>query len=161
GALSDHRVLHVLADEMDRPIGLPDVASARAEISELGAAPTRAEVLAGEPVEVERTPGDALLSTWHLLLDDGSLQDGEPFLAGTAKQPVALLSSATAAGLGATAGDLVTVSTDRGSVSLPLVLGDLPDGVVWLPTRSSAAHVRTDLVAAHGSVVRLAKGGSQ
>ena len=171
GALSDHRVLHVLADEMDRPIGLPDVASTRREISALGAAPTAGSVAApveeapveGEaPVEApERTPADAVLSTWHLLLDDGSLQDGEPFLAGTAKQPVALLSAATAAGIGAAAGDDLTVSTERGGVTLPLVVASLPDGVVWLPTRSSAAHVRTDLVAVHGSPVRIAKGGAQ
>jgi NADH-quinone oxidoreductase subunit G len=157
GALSDHRVLHVLADEMDRPIGLPDVAAARAEIGALGAAPTSGAVEAGEPVEA----GELVLSTWHLLLDDGSLQDGEPHLAGTAKKPVALVSAATAQGLGAGEGDAVVVSTDRGSVTLPLAVGDLPDGVVWLPTRSAAAHVRTDLVAQHGSTVRITKGGAQ
>jgi NADH-quinone oxidoreductase subunit G len=132
-------------------------------------APAPAEPAEGEtpaegeaPVDVpERTPADAVLSTWHLLLDDGSLQDGEPFLAGTAKTPAALLSPATAAGIGAAAGDELTVSTDRGSVTLPLVLGSLPEGVVWLPTRSGAAHVRTDLVAVHGSPVRIAKGGAQ
>jgi NADH-quinone oxidoreductase subunit G len=167
----------VLADEMDRPLGLPDVASARREIAALGAAPTATAVSApveeapdeteapaeGEaPVEApERTPADAVLSTWHLLLDDGSLQDGEPFLAGTAKRPVALLSAATAAAVGVAAGDDLTVSTDRGSVTLPHEIGALPDGVVWLPTRSKAAHVRTDLVAVHGSAVRIAKGGAQ
>jgi NADH-quinone oxidoreductase subunit G len=171
GALSDHRVLHVLADEMDRPIGLPDVAAARREISALGAAPTSGPVSAPAPVEAaedetpaeapERTPADAVLSTWHLLLDDGSLQDGEPFLAGTARRPVALLSAATAARVGVAAGDELTVSTDRGSVTLPLAVAALPDGVVWMPTRSSAAHVRTDLVAVHGSPVRIAKGGAQ
>jgi NADH-quinone oxidoreductase subunit G len=155
GALSDHRVLHVLADEMDRPIGLPDVATARVEIRALGAAPTRGPVVAGEPLE----EGEVVLSTWHLLLDDGSLQDGEPYLAGTAKKPVVLLSPAEAARIGAVAGDLVSVSTDRGSLSLPLALADLPDGVVWMPTRSKDAHVRTDLVAAHGSAVRIAKAG--
>jgi NADH-quinone oxidoreductase subunit G len=161
GALSDHRVLHVLADELDRSIGLPDVPTARAEIRALGAAPTFVGVAADEAAAADAQAGDAVLSTWHLLLDDGSLQDGEPYLAGTARKPVALLSASTAAGIGAAAGDPVTVSTDRGSVTLPLTIADLPDGVVWLPTRSSDAHVRTDLVAAHGSVVRLAKGGSQ
>jgi NADH-quinone oxidoreductase subunit G len=160
GALSDHRVLHVLADEMDRPIGLPDVAAARAEIGALGAAPSVTEVAAGAAAE-EQPEGDAVLSTWHLLLDDGSLQDGEPHLAGTARRAVALLSAGTAGRLGAAEGDDLTVSTDRGSVTLPLVIGALPDDVVWLPTRSHAAHVRTDLVAQHGSRVRLAKGGAQ
>ncbi|HUR52302.1 MAG TPA: NADH-quinone oxidoreductase subunit G [Mycobacteriales bacterium] len=161
GVLPDHRVLHLLADELDRPIGLGDVAAVRAEISALGAVPQEGDI----PASADETPalqeGEALLSTWHLLLDDGSLQDGEPHLAGTARRPVALLSRGTAAGLGAADGDVVTVSTDRGSISLPLLVADLPDGVVWVPTRSREAHVRTDLVAAHGSVVRLAKGGAQ
>jgi NADH-quinone oxidoreductase subunit G len=162
GALSDHRVLDALADEMDHPVRLPDVAAVRAEISALGVSPTRpaapAEV-AAEPAQLEE--GSAVLSTWHLLLDDGSLQDGEPHLAGTAKPGRVLLSTATAAGLGAQEGDPVTVSTDRGSVTLPLSVADLPDGVVWLPTRTADAHVRIDLVAQHGSVVRLAKGAQQ
>ena len=38
GAMADGRVLHTLADEMDRALGLPDVAAARAEISRLVAA---------------------------------------------------------------------------------------------------------------------------
>jgi NADH-quinone oxidoreductase subunit G len=158
--LSDHRVLHLLADELDRPIRLPDVATVRAEIADLGAVPQRGEIAAADVEAAAPGEGEALLSTWHLLLDDGSLQDGEPHLAGTARRPVALLSAATAAGLGVSEGELLTVSTDRGSVTLPLALGDLPDQVVWLPTRSGAAHVRTDLAAAHGSVVRLAKGGT-
>jgi NADH-quinone oxidoreductase subunit G len=159
GALADHRVLHVLADELDRPIGTPDVAAVRAELAALGAAPTSGPVTAGERAEA---PADSVvLSTWHLLLDDGSLQDGEPHLAGTAKRPVALVSAATAATHGLADGEPVTVATDRGSVTLPLAVAELPDGVVWLPTRSVDAHVRTDLVAAHGSHVRLTKGAAQ
>jgi NADH-quinone oxidoreductase subunit G len=156
GALSDHRVLHVLADEMGRAIGTPDVTAVRAEITTIGAAPSSGPVAAAAPGE----PAETVLSTWHLLLDDGSLQDGEPYLAGTAKAPRALLSAATAAGLGAVDGDPVVVSTDHGSLTLPLTVADLPDGVVWVPTRSAEAHVRTDLAAAHGSAVRLAKGTS-
>jgi NADH-quinone oxidoreductase subunit G len=161
GTLPDHRVLHLLADELDRPIGLADVATTRKEISDLGAVAQAGEVPAGDAEPPSVQDGEALLSTWHLLLDDGSLQDGEPHLAGTARRPVALLSAARAAALGIGEGDALTVSTDRGSVTLPVLFGELPDEVVWLPTRSSAAHVRTDLAAAHGSVVRLAKGGAR
>ena len=50
--------------------------------------------------------GEAVLATWHWLLDDGSLQDGEPFLAGTAKKSRLHLSPATAAELGVTWTDL-------------------------------------------------------
>ncbi len=184
GALTDGRVLDVLAEEMDRALGLPDVAAARAEISRLGATSTRptaptahvptapAPVTEADPSvasadvvtpteEAEQTQaGAAVLATWHLLLDDGSLQDGEPHLAGTARSPRLHLSAATAAALGVTEGDAVTVSTDRGSLTLPLVVADLPEGVVWVPTRTTDAHVRTDLAAAHGSAVRLAKGSA-
>ena len=159
GALSDLRVLHVLADELDAPIGLPDAAAARAEIALLGAPgehPAPPTVAPAGPPEPAR--GQAVLATWHWLLDDGSLQDGEPFLAGTAKRSRLHLSAGTAAEVGVAEGDLVTVSTARGSLTLPLVVADLPDRVVWLPTRSPDAAVRRDLVASAGDVVALSKG---
>ena len=85
------------------------------------------------------------------------MQDGEPHLAGTRKLPRLHLSEATAAAIGAGPGDLVRVgSSDEGSITLPLVVADLPDGVVWLPTASPGSHVREELGAAHGDVVRVA-----
>ncbi len=175
GAQSDGRVLDSLAEEMDRPLGLPSVDAARAEISALGVAATRpaapsahvaapaAEPAEGDAPEAEpQTVGPTgpvtRLATWHWLLDDGSLQDGEPHLAGTARAPRLHLSATTAATLGAVDGEPVTVSTDRGSLTLPLVVADLPDDVVWVPTRATGSHVRIDLAAAHGSVVTLSKG---
>jgi NADH-quinone oxidoreductase subunit G len=158
GALTDGRVLHVLADEMDAPISLPDVGSARAEIARLGAAPgagqraPSADAVAAPDLQA----GQALLASWHWLLDDGSLQDGEPFLAGTAKKPRLHLSATTAAEIGAAEGGLVTVSSDRGSLTLPLVVADLPDRVVWVPMRTRDAAVRRDLAVLPGSVVRIA-----
>ena len=169
GALSDGRVLNALAEQWDRPLGLPDVAAARAEISRIGVtatrpsppsppSPTTSADLHLATAEAEQTQGEgtAILATWHWLLDDGSLQDGEPHLAGTAKKPRLHLSATTAAALGVAEGDQVTVRTDAGSLTLPLTVADLPDGVVWVPTRTSGAAVRTDLAAAHGDVVRIA-----
>ncbi len=156
GAMPDGRVLHTLADELDAPLGLPDVDAARAELGRLGSAashPAAPDEQAGAPATPG--PGEALLATWHWLLDDGSLQDGEPFLAGTAKKSRLHLSPATAAETGVSEGDLVEVSTPRGSLVLPLVLADLPDRVVWLPTRSPDAAVRRDLAARSGAVVTL------
>src|SRR5690606_29896697 len=134
-------------------------AGRRSELTELGAyrgerpdAPDVPQALAPVP---ER--GEALLATWRLLLDRGRLQDGEPFLAGTAKAAVARLSPATAAEIGA--GEAVTVSTDRGEVTLPLeVTADLPDRVVWLPTNSAGCSLYRDLGAVAGDVVRIAGG---
>ncbi|GGQ32843.1 NADH-quinone oxidoreductase subunit G [Actinomadura coerulea] len=157
GRMSDLRVLAALADEMDVHLGLPGPEAARREMAGLGAhrgerpdAPSVAQGLAPHP---ER--GEALLSTWRLLLDRGRLQDGEPFLAGTAKSAVARLSPATAAEIGATGA--VTVSGPRGEVTLPLeITPDLPDRVVWLPTNSAGCALHRDLGAAAGGVVKIA-----
>ena len=161
GALADHRVLHTLAEEIGIALGLPDVASARTEISRLGAAGTRpAPPAYSATAPAAAQSGEAVLATWHLLLDDGSLQDGEPFLAGTARTPRLHLSAATAAEIGASEGRPVTVTSDRGSLTLPLVVADLPDRVVWVPTRTPDAAVRRDLAVGPGDVVRLSVEGA-
>jgi NADH-quinone oxidoreductase subunit G len=49
----------------------------------------------------------------------------------------------------------VTVSTAAGSVTVPLEVTDMAEGVVWLPTNSSGNTVRADLGAGHGSRVTL------
>lgn len=157
GRMSDLRVLDALADEMDVHLGLPGPDAARRELTELGGyrgdRPDAPNVAPPLPPHPER--GEALLATWRLLLDRGRLQDGEPFLAGTAKGAVARLSPATAAEIGATG--TVTVSAARGEVTLPLeITAGLPDRVVWLPTNSAGCAVHRDLGAASGGVVRIA-----
>jgi NADH-quinone oxidoreductase subunit G len=160
GALPDVRMLHVLAAAMGVDLGVPDVAAARAEMARLGARaytpPPAPQVQAAPAPRAGR--GEAVLATWHWLLDAGRMQDGEPFLAGTAKQPRLHLSPTTAEEIGASAGAMVTVSSGRGSITLPLVLADLPHRVVWLPTNSPGSAVRRDLAAASGAVVRLSLG---
>ena len=102
-----------------------------------------------------RPAGEALLVTWHQLLDAGRMQDGEPFLAGTARPVVARMSAATAAESGTSDGGKVTVATERGSLTLPVEVAVMPDRVVWLPTRSAGSEIRRELVAGHGSLVTL------
>jgi NADH-quinone oxidoreductase subunit G len=104
--------------------------------------------------------GEAVLASWNLLLDLGRLQDGEPHLARTARKPVARLSAATAAEIGAADGGLLVVTTDRGTVTLPLAVTDMPDRVVWLPMKSPGSAVRRDLAVDAGAVVRIHAGGS-
>jgi NADH-quinone oxidoreductase subunit G len=159
GQVSDLRVLDRLADAMDVHLALPEVASARRELAALGtwdgprALPPRAEMLQLPAPGA----GQAVLATWHLLLDDGRLQDGEKFLAATARRPVARLSAATAREIGLGEGDTVSVSTDAGSILLPLEIAELPDRVVWLPTNSPGSHVRGTLSADTGSIVTLSR----
>jgi NADH-quinone oxidoreductase subunit G len=104
--------------------------------------------------------GEAVLSTWHWLLDDGSLQDGEPFLAGTAPRPRALLSAATATAVGVGEGDLLTVASATGRISLPVAVTEMADHVVWLPTCSPGSAVRASLGVDAGAVVTITKGGA-
>lgn len=104
--------------------------------------------------------GEAVLATWHHLLDAGVMQDGEPFLAGTSKPAVARLSPATAAEVGVVDGAPLTVSTRHGAITLPVVLTPMVDRVVWLPTNSPRSRVRAGLGAVAGDVVTLSKGGA-
>jgi hypothetical protein len=112
-------------------------------------------------------PGDAAALAGHLadLLGDPALRDrygaagrllaGAPFRAGTAKRPVARLSPATAAAAGVLDGALLTVATDAGSITLPAVVTDMADHVVWLPTASAGSQVREALRAVPGDLVRV------
>lgn len=160
---SDHRVLDTLADEMGVYLGCASVESAREELSALGtwdgkhpAGPTAEAAAPAEP-----SAGEAVLTGWRLLLDAGRGQDGEPHLAGTARKPEVRLSANTAAEIGAAHGDPVTVSTDRGSITLPLNVTDMPDRVVWLPINSPGSAVHEDLGVTLGAVVNIGVGGAK
>ena len=157
GIMSDLRVIAAIADHMDVHLGLPDAAAARRELAALGAwKGSRAaapDVAAATPAAPQA--GEAVLATWHLLLDAGRMQDGEPYLAGTARETVALVSAATAEEIGVATGDKITVSSGLGSVTLPVRVAELPDRVVWLPAHSATCSVTRDLRAAAGDLVKI------
>jgi NADH-quinone oxidoreductase subunit G len=158
GASSDLNVLADIADAMDVHLGLPDAAAARRELAALGTGATASangSLVYSSMPHANPTPGEALLATWHNLLDAGRMQDGEPHLAGTARAPVARMSAATAAEAGVTDGAKVTVSTSRGAITVPAEITVMPDRVVWLPTNSAACAVRSQLGAGHGTLVTL------
>ncbi|MCF6475684.1 NADH-quinone oxidoreductase subunit G [Nonomuraea sp. MG754425] len=158
GLQSDLAVIGNLADRMDVHLGLPDAKSARRELSGLGSwrgSRVSAPVALARAVDVPE-PGQALLATWHLLLDEGRLQDGEPYLAGTARPAEALVSQGTAAELGVTDGDkLVVGDPAAGSVTLPVRIADLPDRVVWVPANSGGCSVTRDLRVPAGDIVTI------
>ncbi|MEU8045431.1 NADH-quinone oxidoreductase subunit G [Micromonospora echinofusca] len=156
-AMTDGRVLDALAAQLDVQLGTGDVLSVRRE---LGALPrTRTDRPAAPSVEpaTVREPGagEAVLATWHQLIDLGSLTDGDEYLAGTARPPVVRLGKGTAEALGVADGDPVTVGTDRGALTLPAAITEMPDGVVWLPTNSPGSTVRRSLGATSGALVRI------
>jgi NADH-quinone oxidoreductase subunit G len=105
-------------------------------------------------------PGEAILATWHQLIDNGTLIEGDPHLGGTARPPVVRLGKGTAEALGVAEGEAVTVGTDRGAITLPVAITDMPDGVVWLPTNSPGATVRRSLGVPAGALVRLTAGAA-
>ncbi|MBS9533694.1 NADH-quinone oxidoreductase subunit G [Mycobacterium sp. M1] len=157
GSMPDVRVLDSIADEMGVALGLATVDAARDELQRLGvwsgARATAPDVTATAPAQPDA--GEAVLASWRMLLDAGLMQDGEPNLAGTARVPVVRLSAQTATEIGAFGGDAVSVVTDRGAVTLPLVITEMPDRVVWLPMNSAGSAVHRELGATAGSVVRI------
>ena len=151
--MSDARVLGMIADAMG--VALPSETRAiRAELGALG--PWSGSRSAEPTVAASAVAEGTVLASWRQLLDSGVLQEGEPHLAATARPTVALASSSTAAALGET----VTVTGPAGSVTLPLVAGDVVDGVVWLPMNSPGCHIHSDLGAVPGSAVRISAGGA-
>ncbi len=160
-SIADSRVLAMLGDELG--LSLPrDVADLRAELAELGSwLGERSEAPSVAPGDsAVAGDGEAVLATWRQLLDRGLLQEGDPYLAATARTPVARVSPATADAVGAVDGGELTLSTDVGSLTLPLVVTAMPDGVVWVPANSEGSTPRASLGAGHGDVVRIGGGAA-
>ena len=158
GVESDLQVLGRITDEMDVHLGLPDAAAARRELAGLGRWRGARDAVPASP-ELQAVPyaapGQAVLATWHQLLDTGRMSDGEPFLAGTARPVVARMSAATAAEAGVADGGKVVVSTAAGAVTADVRVTDMPHRVVWLPAHSPGCEVRRQLQAGHGTLVSL------
>ncbi|AGB21946.1 NADH dehydrogenase subunit G [Mycobacterium sp. JS623] len=158
-ALPDLRVLAFLSDELGIDLNMASAWVAGDEMARLG---LWAGQRTASPQETPAPPaapgnGQAVLASWRMLLDAGRLQDGEPHLAGTARPPVARLSAATAAGIGAADGDLVTVSSDRGTITLPLAITEMVDDTVWLPLNSPGSAVYPQLGVTAGSAVSIGR----
>ncbi len=162
GAMSDARVLHALAEELDIDLALPTVEAARAELVALGPSTARAATPSvGAATRPVPQSGQAILATWHELIDAGRMSDGDDNLAGTAKPARALLSAGTAAEIGAVEGAPVSVTTSHGAITAPAVIADMPDRVVWLPTNARGCAVRATLDAVAGDIVAITAGGAE
>ena len=159
-AMTDARVLEAVAALLGVTLGTGEVQGVRRELGRMTAsATTRPAAPRVAPVPVPQ-PGEheAVLSTWHHLIDLGSLLDGDEVLTATARPSVVRIGKGLAQSLGVTDGDAVTVGTDRGAITLPAAITDLPAGVVWLPTNSPGTTVRRSLGVTSGAVVRLSAG---
>ena len=145
-SLTDRDVLVRLTEEFDDDLGVTALSDLYAEVNAL-------MDWDGEPQEFAAVapaaapapePGRVLVASHKPMIDAGRLQDGAPWLAGSARRPVLLASAATLARAGIAPGADATLETERGSITLPAAIGDLPDGVAWVPECSvgSVLHER-------------------
>jgi NADH-quinone oxidoreductase subunit G len=162
-AVADSRILDALAGQLGVVLGCGDVTGIRAELAALPATQAPAPPVPRVPPAAPVRPGDgeALLATWHQLIDQGSLLDGDGELAGTARPGVVKLGKDLAARLGVGDGDPVTVGTGVGAVTLPAEVTGMPDAVVWVPTNSPGATVRRTLGVTSGAIVTVEPGGGR
>ncbi len=148
---SDVRILSMLADELAAPINLLSVAATAREIESLGkwdgAKPTFAKRSASAALQGEMT-----LVSWRLLLDLGTLQMGEANLAGTAKHARAHISAGRAAQLGVTESDSVRITSELGSIELPVSIYAMADHLIWVPRNSENSQVIPSLGFTSGAV---------
>ena len=157
-SLPDLRILAGIADELGAPLGFRTPLEVRAEMEAMGpwdgARP--ALVLGKEPRKAKPRAGGLTVSTWKQLLDLGSMQDGDAHLAATARPAVARINQAAYDAIfGLHEGTATaTLTGDRGSVTLPVEVADLPDDVVWVPANSFGRGVLADL-ASPGSAVTV------
>jgi len=150
---SDVRILSMIADEMGRPINLPTVAATAREIAALGNWDGKKIVFEktseAKPVIAE---GKLHLTSWRLLLDLGTLQDGEANLAGTARKASARISKSRAEKLGVNEGEFLSISSDLGSLKLPVEISEMADDQIWVPRNSIDSQVIANLGFVSGQV---------
>jgi len=153
---SDLRILSMIADEMNAPINLPSVAATAREIESLGSwdgvGVAFARRQSAEQVLPAADSENMVLVSWRLLLDLGTLQSGEANLAGTAKEARAHISASKAQQLGVSESDSVQISTERGSIILPVSIRAIADHLIWVPRNSENSQTIAQLGFAGGSV---------
>ena len=147
---SDVRILSALADEMGTPINLPSVAATTREIDALGKWDGAKHEF--KSVALGKSSEDLLLTSWRQLLDLGSLQEGEVNLAGTARKSVAHISTNRAAQLGVEENGLIKISSEKGSVTLPVKISKMADNAIWVPRNSINSQVIPNLGFVRGAV---------
>ena len=153
-SLPDLRILAGIAEELAQlghgdPLGFRTVAEVRTQMEEMG--PWDGDRAALEPVQAHDVsdPG-VTLATWKQMLDNGTMQDGDDNLRATARMPVARVSANVYDALGPS----ITLTGDRGSVTLPAVIAEMGDDVVWVPANSTGRGLLAD-VGLPGSTVTL------
>ena len=153
-AQSDAMVLGMIATTMERRLGVHDVAGIRRELGALGPWGGQRATAPAQAAAITSVDDDRFaLVAWRALIDAGVMQEGEPFLAATARPVVAAMSARTAASIGNPAAVIVT--GPKGSVEVPVQVGEAIDGVVVLPLNSPGCSVYRDLGVRIGDAVSV------
>jgi NADH-quinone oxidoreductase subunit G len=143
----------MIADELGAPIDLPTVSATRREIAAVGKWDGAKAEFTKIALATKNQSGDKLnLASWRQLLDLGSLQLGEANLAGTARKAAAHISANRAASLGVNEGQEVRISSELGSIKLPVVLSQMSDDTIWVPRNSEGSQVIASLGFVGGQV---------
>src|SRR5699024_8417256 len=157
--MTDLRVLAALADALGSELGVRTASAAADELTELGVwdgpragAPRAAS--AGAADGADTGDGQLVLATWREMIDASRSNHTEPALLGTARRPAARVGARTARDLGL--GERVAVSTEAGTLEFPCeVVGDMVNGVVWIPTNAPGLSVTEHLRVTAGATVTV------
>ena len=161
GSLPDLRVLAGIAEEMQLSLGFRTTEQVWDEMSQVGpwdgvrvVSDSWTDHDVSDPGVTLADGSGLVLASWKQLIDDGRMQDGDEAMRQTARKPLVLVSRETLESHGLEIGALVTLSGPRGSVDLPVAVGDVVPGTVWAPATAPGLAVR-QLVGPAGSPVTL------
>ncbi|WP_067780221.1 NADH-quinone oxidoreductase subunit G [Actinomyces vulturis] len=168
---TDRQVLAALADKLGVDLEVNDLAVVHEQIAALGITSAQRPGVTFDEAQESVLPEEispavdsetkanasttAILAMHKPMLDAGRMQDGERYLALTARRPAVFLASDVAIRLGVSQGDMVEVSTSRGSITLPARMSDLVGGCIWMPECSEGSTVRETLGVDHGATVTV------
>ena len=114
-SLTDRDVLVRLTEEFDTDLGITTLADLYEEVNPLMEWDAAPQGFTPVPAQVPVTAGkgEVVLASHKPMIDAGRLQDGAPWLAGSARRPVLLASAATLAAAGIAPGADATLETER------------------------------------------------
>lgn len=156
-SLTDARVLHLLAEKLG--VSFADQAKPTALHKSLTS--LKAEPKGSTMTTIAASPKNGLvLAGLRQLIDNGSLQKGEPHLAATAREAVAKVSANTAKANGLVDGNLVVLESTTGKMVLPLEIAEVADETIWVPLNSDGSTPLINLSISIGDLVVAKDGGA-
>lgn len=134
--MSDRRVLSGVAKAMGASLEIPR-ASEVAPILQAKATGVSGGELPEATSAVEESPTvteGLILDSWNELMGDSTALDGTIYKGSDHRRGRLRISPATANAYGLSSGDMATVSTQQGSLSLPVsIIDEMAEDVVWVP----------------------------